>query len=62
MTDPRLDRIAAINDMFTAASCWGTWMVSAANERESQVNALRAEGRDIEHGWLARTSGGGKVS
>lgn len=60
--DERKARIAEIDADFGAANGWGSWMVSAANERERLVNALRAEGdQTVEHRWLARTGSGGKV-
>ena len=59
--DTRLTRITEIDAMFSAAKSWGSWMVSASNEREALVNQIRAEGRDIEHKHQARTSAGGRV-
>jgi len=56
-------RIAAIDSMFEAAGGWGSWMVSAANEREHLVNQLKSKfGVTVEHKYLARTSDGGRVS
>jgi hypothetical protein len=52
-------RIAEIDNWFAEATYWGSWMVEAANERESLVNALRKEGHQIEHKHLARSSTGG---
>lgn len=52
------DRIAEIDAMFETARGWGSWMVSAANERERLVNSLRETGFQIEHKYLARTASG----
>lgn len=57
-----LRRIAEIDAMFEQAKDWGSWMVSAANERERLVNQLRERGHDIGHKNLARTASGGRVS
>jgi hypothetical protein len=54
-------RIAEIDNLFAEATGWGSWMVEAANERESLVNALRKEGHQIEHKHQARSSTGGRV-
>ena len=54
-------RIAEIDNLFAEATDWGSWMVEAANERESLVNALRKEGHHIEHKHQARSSTGGRV-
>ncbi|OAF05484.1 hypothetical protein AYJ54_00835 [Bradyrhizobium centrolobii] len=55
-------RIAEIDDMFENAKAWGSWMVSAANEREALVNSLKSRwGEEIQHKWLARTAGGGRT-
>jgi len=54
-------RIAEIDNWFAEATGWGSWMVEAANERESLVNALRKEGHHIEHKHQARSSTGGRV-
>lgn len=59
--DAAIKRVAEIDEMFDGATGWGSWMVMAANERESIVDRLRAAGHKIEHKWLARTSGGGKT-
>jgi hypothetical protein len=61
VSDPRLARIAEIDDWFADAPYWGSWMVEAANEREGLVNALRKEGYKIEHKHQARSSTGGPV-
>ena len=58
-----LKRVAEISAMFEGATGWGSWMVSAANERERLVARLNATGRHaIEQKWRARTGGGGRVS
>jgi hypothetical protein len=61
MSDPRLSRISEIDVIFAEATDYGSWMVEAANERESLVNALRKEGHQIEHKHLARSGTGGRV-
>ena len=60
MTDKIL-RIAEIDAMFETATGWGSWMVSAASEREALVNELRKSGHNIPHKYQARTSDGGRV-
>lgn len=63
MTDQdALNRIAGIDSLFENATTWGSWMVSAANEREQLVNRLRKNGHQIEHKYQARTPAGGPVS
>ena len=58
-----LNRIAGIDVLFeNAKGSWGSWMVSAANEREQLVNRLRKNGHQIEHKYQARTAAGGPVS
>lgn len=60
---PMLKRIAKIDAMFDAATGWGGWMVSCANEREALVEALRKDfGLKVEHKYQARTETGGRVS
>jgi hypothetical protein len=63
MSDPRLTRIATIDAEFATIpeTEWGSWIVEAANERESLVKALRKEGHQIEHKHLARSGTGGRV-
>jgi hypothetical protein len=56
------DRIAEIDRCFSEATNWGSWMVELANERESIVNRLRAQGYPCEHKYTARSANGGKVS
>ncbi len=56
-----LERIAAIDKMFDKARGWGSWMVSAANEREALVNDCRTRGVFVEHKNLARTGSGRRV-
>jgi hypothetical protein len=54
-------RIAEIDSLFAEATDYGSWMVEAANERESLVNALIKEGHQIEHKHQARSGAGGRV-
>lgn len=54
-------RIAAIDALFDSATGWGSWMVSAANEREALVARLQAAGEAIEHEHLARNMWGGRI-
>lgn len=54
-------RIADIDTDFEAATSWGSWMVSAANEREHLVNDLAKIGVTVPHKNLARSGAGGKV-
>ena len=63
MTDTTADlaRIAEIDEFFESATSYGSWMVMCANEREELVNQLQAQGHDIEHKYLARSGGGGRV-
>lgn len=56
-----LNRIAGIDSLFENATGWGSWMVSAANEREQLVNMLNKRGHQIEHKYQARTTAGGRV-
>lgn len=58
----KIKRVAEIDAMFDEATGWGSWMVMAANERESLVNQLKAAGYVIEHKWQARDESGGRVS
>lgn len=51
------ERIAEIDAMFEAATYWGSWMVTAANEREALATEF-----ELEHKWLARISNGGRTS
>lgn len=44
-------RIAEIDKMFEEATGWGSWMITAANEREALANRF-----GFEHKYLARTS------
>jgi len=60
-TEQILAEIAKIDDMFETSTCWGSWMVSVANEREALVNHLNARGHKIEHKYLARTASGGRT-
>lgn len=62
--DETLIRIAEIDAMFEAATGWGSWMVSVANEREALVNY--ANGRwlleePLTHKYQARTASGGRT-
>lgn len=50
------ERIAEIDAMFDGAKSWGSWMVSAANEREDLANKIGAD-----HKYLARTATGGRT-
>jgi TnpA family transposase len=45
-------RVAEIDAMFEAATGWGSWMVSVANEREAIANKF-----GFEHKWQARCGG-----
>jgi len=56
------ERIAEIDAMFEKSTGWGSWMVSAANEREAMVNKLRADGILMPHKYQVRTASGGRVS
>jgi len=51
-----LARIAEIDAMFADAKGWGSWMVSAANEREALADAW-----GVEHKHQARTASGGRT-
>ena len=63
MTDQeKLSRVAAIDVLFEDATGWGSWMVSAANDRERLVSDLNTRGYDIPHKHLARTGDGRRVS
>jgi hypothetical protein len=63
MTDSeKLLRINEIDAMFEAATGWGSWMVTCANERERLANDLNARGHNLPHKYLARDSSGGRVS
>jgi len=54
-----ITRLAEIDDMFEAATGWGSWMVSVANEREALVNSINKRwGMELKHKWLARTASG----
>ena len=55
--DEATDRIAQIDRMFEDAGGWGSWMVTAANEREALVNCLRRDGVAVEHKYVARCDG-----
>lgn len=56
-------RIAEIDAMFAAATCWGSWMVMAGNERKALVNRLaRDHGIQVEHQYVPMTDGGFPVS
>lgn len=55
--DQELERIAEIDAMFEAATGWGSWMVMAANERESLANK-----HGLPHKHLTRTSAGERTS
>lgn len=59
--DQMISRIAEIDHAFNSSEHWGSWMVSAANERVELVNNLRACGHIIEHKHQARTATGGRV-
>lgn len=56
-----LSRITEIDRLFTDTISWGSWMVTAANEREELVNYLNARGVPKEHKYLARTGSGGRT-
>jgi hypothetical protein len=59
---PMLARIGKIDALFDAADAWGSWMVSAANEREALVTALKRDhGVTVAHKWRARTKTGGRT-
>ena len=47
------ERIAAIDAEFEAATGWGSWMVSLANEREALADRF-----GFEHKHQARCGGG----
>lgn len=49
-------RIAEIDAKFEAAKGWGSWMVSAANEREALANRY-----NLPHKYQARTASGGRT-
>jgi len=59
MTEEKmLTRIAEIDAMFESANGWGSWMITAANDREALVNTLNKAGRNIEHKHQARLASG----
>lgn len=49
-------RIREIDGMFEDAYGWGSWMVEAANERESIANQF-----GLPHKWQVRTGSGGRA-
>lgn len=49
-------RIAEIDGMFEAATGWGSWMASCANEREALANQY-----GLPHKYQARTASGGRT-
>ena len=49
-------RVAEIDAMFEGATGWGSWMVSAANEREALADQF-----GFEHKHQARTASGGRT-
>jgi TnpA family transposase len=49
-------RVAEIDAMFEQATGWGSWTVSAANEREFLANV-----HGFEHKYQARTASGGRT-
>lgn len=51
-------RIADIDALFESATGWGSWMVTAANEREELVNHCNKYGANLKHKHLARTANG----
>ena len=56
-TVAKLERITQIDFMFDAATGWGSWMVTAANDRERLVDDLQAAGWPVTHDNLARCGG-----
>ena len=58
-----IKRIREIDAMFETSTAWGSWMVTASNERRNLVDALNQNGTlHFEHKWLAQTPTGDKVS
>lgn len=59
-----LSRIAEIDRLFEDATGWGSWMVTAANEREELVNYLNsfAPAHKVPHKYLARTGSGQRTN
>jgi hypothetical protein len=55
------ERVAEIDAMFETAMRWGSWMIMCANERESLVNNLQAQGVNIEHKYQARLANGDRT-
>jgi hypothetical protein len=51
--DEAKTRIAEIDKLFEEATGWGSWMVMAANERESLATKF-----GLEQKWQARTGAG----
>lgn len=49
-------RITEIDSMFESASGWGSWMVTAANEREKLADKF-----GLEHKYRARTFDGNRT-
>jgi hypothetical protein len=54
--DEAVTRIAEIDKMFEEATCWGSWMVMCANEREALATEFGLSQR-----FQARTAGGGRT-
>lgn len=50
-------RIAEIDTLFESVKGWGSWMVSAANEREALATKF-----GLPHKHLARTFDGGRTN
>ena len=59
--DEAKDRIAQIDQMFEAATGYGSWMIMCANEREDLVDRLRADGVMVEHKYQARLVDGSRT-
>lgn len=49
-------RVAEIDSMFESATSWGSWMVMAANERETLADKY-----GFPHKYQARTSSGDRT-
>ena len=50
-------RVAEIDAMFDGATGWGSWMVSAANDREALADKF-----GFEHKHQARTASGARTN